>query len=164
MIFRFLERLFLVVLLLSSMHIMLGLTRAENNPNVASSSTALHMSDIAIEAGIDGCGAVLILLRWRKVIRAARAVWPLAGLTALALASVAWSADPMLTLRRSLLLVTSTLLAIYLGERYTTDQLARLLTQVMCIMMMAVIAFYFVSPSYVVESSGHVGAWKGLSV
>jgi O-antigen ligase len=116
-----------------------------------------------VEAGIDACGAVLIFLRWRRVVRAARAVWPLVGLAALAPLSVAWSAEPMLTLRRSALLLVSTSLAIYLGERYTTDKLARLLAQVLCLMMVAVIAFYFFSPSYVIDYSAHTGAWKGLS-
>jgi O-antigen ligase len=59
--------------------------------------------------------------------------------------------------------MVSTTLAIYLGERYTMEKLARLLTQTLCLMMAAVIVLYFVAPTYVVDYSSHIGAWKGLS-
>ncbi len=164
MIFRFYEWLFAVVLLFSSMHVFMGLThpqQAEDPQDVA--STAVHMSAVVGEAGIDAAGALLILLRLKRVLRAARAAWPLLALAGLAALSAAWSTDPAITLRRSLLLFISTLFAIYLGERYSIDKFARLLAQAMCLMIAAVYAFYFFAPAYVIASGDDNGAWKGLS-
>jgi exopolysaccharide production protein ExoQ len=79
---------------------------------------------------------------------------------ALAPVSAAWSIDPALTLRRSVLVLASTVLAIYLGERYSLPQLARLLGGAMCLMMLMVIALRFAAPGLVVDPEG---AWRGLS-
>lgn len=161
---RIFERLFVIALLLCSMQVVTGLTDpslGENTPEVV--STELHWSSLSIEGAVYACGAFLILRRWRRVLSAARMVWPLIALSALALLSTLWSPEPGLTLRRSIMLLVSTLLAIYLGERYTTEKLARLLAQTLCLMMTAIIVFYFVAPVYVVDYSSHIGAWKGLS-
>ena len=164
MLFRILERLFVVALLLCSMQVVIGLT----NPGLVKGasevvSTDLHMSSIAIEGSVYAWGFLLFLLRWRRVIRAVQAVWPLAGFVALTSLSTLWSIHPSVTLRRSIILLIATLLAIYLGERYTMEKLARLIAQTLCLMMLAVIALYFVAPVYVIDHSVHVGAWKGLS-
>ena len=161
---RIFERLFVIALLLCSMQVVTGLTDpslGENTPEVV--STELHWSSLSVEGIVYACGAFLILRRWRRVLSAARTVWPLITLSALALLSALWSPEPSLTLRRSIMLLASTLLAIYLGERYTTEKLARLLAQTLCLMMAAIIMLYFVAPVYVVDYSSHIGAWKGLS-
>jgi exopolysaccharide production protein ExoQ len=165
MSFRFLEWLFVVLLFLASMHVVNGLTNphiAEDDPN-AVASTELHMSSIVVEGSIDAVGILLMLIRWKQVLRAARASWPLLGLSALAMLSTTWSADPGVTLRRSLLLLFSILTAIYLGERYSMDELARRLAHTFCLMMIAVIVLWVIAPFYVVDNTIHTGAWKGLS-
>jgi O-antigen ligase len=164
-LFRFVERLFVVVLLLSSMHFLTGIANpdlSEKNDQDQASS-ALHMSGVMAEGAIDSCGLALAFLRRKRVAAAARAAWPLLGLAGLALLSAAWSSDPMVSFRRGVLLLASTLLAIYLGERYTIDELARLLAKTLCFSMMATIAFYFVARRYVVDYTIFVGAWKGLT-
>ena len=163
MIFRLVERLFVMVLLLDSMHVILGLT-SSSPPDASVLSGELHMSSIMSEAALCACGIMLALLRWRRMLGAMQSVWPVLGLTALASLSIAWSAQPDVTLRRSTLLVLSTLLAIYIGERYTLKQLARLLAQALCFMIVAVILLYFVSPAHVVDYSDGAGAWMGLSM
>src|SRR5450631_933214 len=92
-------------------------------------STDLHVPVVAVQAVLFACGALLILMRWKRVFGAARTVWPILLLTALVPLSAAWSTLPEVTLRRSALFVASTLIAIYLGERYTMDKFARLLAQ-----------------------------------
>ncbi len=164
MVFRFFERFFVVLVLLACMHVFIALANpglGEDDPDAV--STELHMSTILVDGGVYACGALLILMRLRKFARAARAAWPILALPLLAMFSAAWSAEPELTFRRGLFLLFSTLLAVYLGERYSMDKLARLTAQTMCLMMMAVIALYFVAPAYVIDFSSHAGALKGLS-
>jgi exopolysaccharide production protein ExoQ len=161
---RLFERLFVIVLLLYSMGVVTGLTSpyltADDLENV---STDLHVPIVATQIAIYACAGLLILMRWKRVLGAARLVWPLLLLTALVPLSTGWSILPEVTLRRSVLFVGSTLIAIYLGERYTMDKFARLLAQTICLMMIAVIVLRFVAPAYVIDPSSRVSAWKGLS-
>lgn len=161
MLFRVFERLFVIGLLLSSMQVVNALI---SGPAVQDDrmvvSADLHMPSIAVGAALSLWGGLLVLMRWRQVLNATRAVWPLLGLAALALLSIAWSVDPVLTLRRSALVLVSTVFAIYLGERYTMEKWARLLAETLCLMMMMVIVARFVAPAYVID---RWGAWRGLS-
>jgi exopolysaccharide production protein ExoQ len=161
---RLFERLFVVVVLLSSMGVVDALTRptmGTQGPEVM--STEVPLPTALTEAGVYVCAALLVLMRWRRVLSAARTVWPLVAFAALAPLSIAWSIQPILTLRKSVLVMASTVVAIYLGERYSTEKLARLLAQTLCLMMLAVVVLYFVAPAYVIDYTVHIGAWKGLS-
>ena len=159
MLLRVFERLFVIVLLLNSMGLVTALTNPANSgPKIVSAN--LHMPSVVIDAGMNLCGAVLVLRRWRRVLSAAQKVWPLVALAALVALSTAWSVDPVLTLRRSALFVVSVVLAIYLGERYSIDRFARLLAQALCLMILLVIVFRVVAPAYVLDEWG---AWRGLS-
>src|SRR5262249_3389659 len=152
------------LLLLYSMQVEVGLTRPYEAETDSGAVVAdVHVLDTAIEAGMDVCGVLLILLRWPRVLQAVRAVWPLVGLVALAALSTAWSDRPMLTLRRSAVLLMATLLAIYLGERYVLEKQVRLLAHIFCMMILAILIFYFIAPTYVIDYVSHPGAWKGLS-
>lgn len=158
------ERIFLIVFFLFSMQVEIALTRpdeAEIDPGAVSAS--VHVLDTAIEAVVDACGVLLVLMRWRRVIDAIRAVWPLLALAALAALSAAWSDQPILTLRRSALLFLSTFLAIYLGERYSLSKQMQLLASTFCLMILAILILRIAAPSYVVDHVSHPGAWKGLS-
>lgn len=163
MFLRLFERLFAIALLLYSMGVVTGLTLpylvADDLENV---STNLHVPIVAAQVALFACGALLVLTRWRRVLGAAKVVWPLVLLTALVPMSAAWSPLPGVTLRRSILFVASTIMAIYLGERYTMDKFARLLAQTICLMMAAIVILYFIAPAYVLDPS-YAGAWKGLS-
>ena len=61
-------------------------------------------------------------------------------LQVLACISTTWSVQPTVTLRRSVSLLAATMIAIYIGERYSIKAFARLLAQTMCLMMMLVLA------------------------
>jgi exopolysaccharide production protein ExoQ len=157
--FRIIERLFVIVLLLNSMGMVTALMHPDRSQR-DSVSTELHTTDIALDGAVNLCGVSLVLVRWRRVLRAARAAWPLVALSALAVLSAAWSVQPMVTLRRSALLIVSTLMTLYLGERYSTERFARLLAQTLCLMMLLVVMFRILAPSYVFDE---VGYWRGLS-
>jgi O-antigen ligase len=109
------------------------------------------------------CCALLLLVHWRSVLKATRRVWPMLLLPGLAFVSMCWSHAPLLTARRSTFLTVSTLLGIYLGDRFSLEELARLLVQALCPMMVAVLILYLIAPNIVVENVSYVGALKGLS-
>ncbi len=155
------ERLFVVLLLLTNMGVIDSLIRPElNSRDISGISTDVPRATEIAVTGVYVWGAVIAVARWRRVLGAARTVWPLVAFAALAPLSAAWSVDPVLTLRRSALVIASTVLAIYLGERYSMRQLARLLAGAMSLMMLMVINFRLVTPAHVIDPEG---AWKGLS-
>jgi exopolysaccharide production protein ExoQ len=123
MLFRIFERVFVFVLLLSSMTVVDALTRPaySSGRDPAVLSTDVPLPTVMIESGVYACGAFLVLGRWRRVVRAARRVWPLVALTLLAPISLTWSNAPGLTLRRSIFLLGTTLLGIYLGEKFSIE-------------------------------------------
>lgn len=160
----YIEWLFVIVFLLTSMGVEIGLTRpyeAETDPG--SVAAAVHYSDVVLQSAMEACGAILILLNWRRFTKALRATWPLLTLAGLAVMSAGWSARPSLTLRRSALLFVSMLLAIYVGERYPMEKQVRLLSYTFCGMMVAILILRVIAPPYVVDYVSHPGAWKGLS-
>jgi exopolysaccharide production protein ExoQ len=165
MLFRIFERVFVFVLLLSSMTVVDALTRpaysSGRDPDVI--STDVPLSTAIIESGVYACGAFLVLGRWRRVTDAARRMWPLIVLTLLAPISLIWSNAPGLTVRRSIFLLGSTLLGIYLGEKFSIEQLLRWLAQALCMLIAASMLLYFISPSFVIDYAAYDGAWKGLT-
>lgn len=127
-------------------------------------STDVPLPTVIIQSGVYALGTLLVLMRWRRVFNAARRVWPLVALTLLAGISIAWSDAPMLTLRRSVFLLGSTLIGIYLGERFSIEQLSRWLAQVLCMLMAVSIFLYCISPSSAIDHIASDGAWKGLTI
>jgi exopolysaccharide production protein ExoQ len=163
-LYSMLEKLFVFLLLLSSMNVVTALTSSsKEQTDLRVFSANMDTSSVLIDAAIYTYGAVLILMRWRQVLRAVRTAWPLLALAGLAFLSTAWSVEPMLTLRRSVLLLASTMIAIYVGERYSIKAFAHLLAQTLCLMIVLVLLVYLVAPEYVIDYSAYGGAWKGLS-
>jgi exopolysaccharide production protein ExoQ len=159
-----LEQLFVLLLLLASMNVVTAfMPSSREQTAIKVASADVDTPSVAIDAGVYTVGGILALLRWRRVLRAARTVWPLLALAALACLSTAWSVEPLVTLRRSAGLLVTTVLAIYLGERYSIEAFVRLLARTLCLMMMLVLVLYAVAPEYVIDYSAYGGAWKGLS-
>lgn len=164
MFHRVFEWVFVLLLLLSSMDVVAAFIPASREQKELKAFSAdVDTSSVAIEGTVYLCGGILVLMRWRRVLRAARTVWPLLALAALACLSTTWSVQPMVTLRRSASLLAATMIAIYLGERYSIKAFARLLSQTLCFMIIVVLVFYSVAPKYVIDYSAYGGAWQGLS-
>lgn len=161
MLFRWSERVFAIVFLLASMGAIDSLIRPQSDPRGVSSisSEVPQATGIAV-TGVYLWGAMIVVARWRRVLRAARSVWPLLAFAALAPVSALWSVDPALTLRRSVLVLASTLIAIYLGERYSLPKLAQLLAVAMSLIMLMTLALRIASPSRVIDVDG---TWRGLT-
>jgi exopolysaccharide production protein ExoQ len=162
--FQIFERLFVFLLLMSSMNVITALKPSSREQvEVKLVSADVDTSSVLIDAAIYTYGAALMFVRWRQVLRAARTAWPLLALAGLACLSSAWSVEPMLTLRRSVLLLASTMIAIYVGERYSIKAFAHLLAHTVCVMIVLVLLVYLVAPEYVIDYSAYGGAWKGLA-
>jgi O-antigen ligase len=163
-LYSMLEKLFVFLLLLSSMNVVTALSpSSKEQTDLRVFSANMDTSSVLIDTAIYMYGVALMLMRWRQVLRAARTAWPLLALAGLAFLSTAWSVDPALTLRRSVLLLASTMIAIYVGERYSIKAFAHLLAQTFCLMIVLVLLVYIVAPEYVIDYSAYGGAWRGLS-
>jgi len=160
------ERAFVIVLLLVSMHIVSGLlssTEVDTETSNAIISTGVHMPSVIAEMVMYLWCALLVRLRWKSTFKAVREAWPILLLPALVILSSLWSINPLLTLRRSSFFTLSTIMAIYLGERFTFEEFAELFAQAQCWFIAGTIAMYFVIPAKVLDPS-HPGAWRGLTV
>ena len=105
-----------------------------------------------------------IAIRWRPVLRAAwNAKWILA-LVAIAVASSAWSQDPLFTLRRSIVLLATTLYAIYFGGRFTITEQLRLLTWAFALVVISSLFMVVCLPHYGVDHGFYSGTWRGVFI
>jgi exopolysaccharide production protein ExoQ len=163
---RVIERVFVFLLLLSSITVVDRFTRPAyaSGSDPAVISTDVPLPTVIIESGVYALGALLVLTRWKRVFNAARRVWPLVALTLLASISMVWSDARMLTMRRGVFLLGSTLIGIYLGERFSIERLSRWLAQVLCMIMVGSILLYFISPSSVIDYMASNGDWKGVTI
>lgn len=169
MFYRVVERLFVFALLLSSMGVIDGLTRPPSAPasgdwfSLSAVEPAPPLATIVVQLTIYAWGLFLMCSRWRRLFASLRTTWPLLLFVGLAPLSVLWSIEPSFTLRRSALLLFFTTFAIYLGERYSIDELARRLAEALCVMILAVITTHLIAPGYVLNPGSADGAWMGLS-
>lgn len=170
--FSILEKLFVIVLLLSSMGAIDAITQRQTTSVLSVSAIATDKAPTATRmtmAGIYAWGLILITIRSKRVLGALGAAGPLLGFVVLAALSTLWSIDTIATLQRSFFLLVWTVLAVYLGERYSVEQLASLLAVTLCLMIMAVIALHYLSPTSIIDQrfayddAAHRGAWTGLS-
>ncbi len=105
----------------------------------------------------------LILRRPRLVLRQTALV-PWAGLLAiLAVASTAWSLDPVLTLRRSLPFALAGLFGLWFSARFTRCRQLAILRLAMIALALTTIAVVVFAPSIGLDHSpGHSTDWQGV--
>lgn len=106
----------------------------------------------------------LLLLAWRarEAARAALRHGMTLALVAMAVASVAWSAAPEITLRRSFALVGTTALGVYLASRWEARTLLRLLAVALGAAAALSLVFAVALPALGVDQGVHAGAWRGV--
>lgn len=108
---------------------------------------------------------LLIVLRWKNVVRAVTREKFLLLLVGLAVLSIIWSAEPMITLRRSVSLLGTTLVGVYLATRYSLKEQLWLLAGTLGIAAVLSLLFSLAVPSYAIHQGGpHSGAWRGIYV
>jgi len=160
------ERFFVIVLILISMHVISGLlssSEVDTETSNAIVSTAVHLPEVLAQIVLYLWCGFLVLPRWRTTLAAIRDAWPILLLPALTILSSLWSIDPLLTLRRSLFFTLSTIMSIYLGERYTIEEFAGLFAEAQCWLIFGSVAMFFILPGKVLDPS-HAGAWRGLTI
>ncbi len=106
--------------------------------------------------------AVLICVHWKFVVRGLKqALWPL-SLCALAILSAGWSDDPFFTGRRAIVLLLTTLFAIYLGSRFNTEDHLNLFGWLLVFSVVGSVAVIILMPQFGISHDLHEGALKGL--
>ena len=113
--------------------------------------------------GIYVVTAFLILGRWRQFARVFVRDRLLLLLIILVLASVVWSVEPMITLRRSVALVGTTMFGFYLASRYSLDEQLRLLAWALGVAAVLSFLFAIALPGYGTQAE-FAGAWRGVYV
>lgn len=116
----------------------------------------------AILYAIYGLTFALVFVRWKHVVHVATKDRLLLMLVGLALASALWSDVPLLTLRRGIALVLTTLFGVYLAMRYSIREQLRLLAWALGIAVLLSILFALVLPAYGTMSGKFFGAWRGI--
>jgi O-antigen ligase len=160
-IFRLFEKAFVILALLLSTGIVLsaqvdstGAKAAEGNPV----QQAINMVNYTV------VGLFLVFRARRTMVVASRdlLLWML---LLLACVSVIWSAMPALTLRRTVALVGTTAMGLYLASRYSIGEQVRLLAKVLllaAVLSLAVIALWPERGVYGTEMGAHGIFFRGL--
>ncbi len=162
---RLLEGIVLYALLLlsiGSLNIIFlgpGLQEKSLDQGFAQTSIGIRLSVAFIDAGC----AVLILIHRRRMLAALQAAWPFLPLVLLTCLSFLWSIDPSTTLRRSVVFLGTTLFGVYLGGRYTTQQLQRKLLRFFLFVMAVSFILTLIHPSYTIDGL-HGNAFRGITI
>ncbi|MBD1910725.1 MULTISPECIES: O-antigen ligase [unclassified Leptolyngbya] len=107
---------------------------------------------------------LLVLYRWRRSLYGLYKGRVLLALTGLAVLSYFWSDFPSITLTRSIALIGTTLFGVYLGTRFTLQQLIRIISITFGIIVLLSLIFIVALPKYGVMAGVHTGAWRGIFV
>ena len=132
----------------------------------AAAPTALTtIGGIASQALANAVIVLLLLRRPRLLLHqlSSPRLLPLGLLAVLAIASAAWSLDPLLTLRRSIPFALAGLFGLYLAARFPTPRLLAILRLSMMALALATIAVVLFAPSIGLDHSpGHAADWQGV--
>ena len=112
-------------------------------------------------AGLTLCLVAMVAYA-RRLLRFAQTMPLMLLLPVYATASALWSQGPGTSLRSGLSLSVTTLLAFYLGERFSERQQMELLTLVGACVAVANVIVAFVWPEFGIDHQLHEGAWQGL--
>jgi exopolysaccharide production protein ExoQ len=106
--------------------------------------------------------ALLIFSHSSSVLNGLKvAFWPLA-LCGLAVLSAGWSDDPFFTARRAIILLLTTLFAVYLGSCFTLEEQSNLFGWLLIFSVSGSILVIIFAPQFGISHDLHEGALKGL--
>ncbi len=126
------------------------------------STTAPSKYQILVQLPLYALTGGLTLLYRKTILASARGVKLLLALVLFALLSTAWSQLPLFTLRRSLILMGTTIFGIYFGTRFDAREQLRLLAAVCGLAVCASFLFGWFWPQYGIDVSVHNGSWRGI--
>lgn len=124
----------------------------------------------ALGAAFGLWGALGLLARRGALNRVVVLYWPVLLAPALAAASLVWTVDPALTLRRAGALALTTVFALWLVERFSARTLFGLVVAALALTVFANLANVVVRPAMGVhqafdamgDEAAHAGEWRGL--
>ena len=113
-------------------------------------------------AVVYGTVALLLLPRWKSVGALMLENKALLLLVLLCFVSAAWSADPAITLRKSVALLGTVLLGVLLGLQFEISTQLRILTTVLAIAALASLLAAMCAPQAFPPTEAAPGAWNGV--
>ena len=155
------EKIFSVVMLLSVMGAVLPVIWGEGD---YFSSAQMNLMHLAVTVSLYSAPFCFIAIHRRSVIQSARNIKWIVALLIVAIASVVWSQDPSLTLRRCVLLVAMTAFGVYFGTRYTVPEQLRLLAWTCFLVVLLSFLFAIFLPGYGMDQDLLLGAWRGVFI
>lgn len=155
---KVIEKLFTVVMLVFASGALILLFNPMNRVGPESDSAAL-----AAQVTLHAIACCFYILHAKKVIAAVtRAPWWIA-MVVLAMCSTAWSQDPFLTFRRSIILMATVTFGFYFGSRFELKEQIQILSWALLVVLAGSAAVAIVAPRLGVEvGGGHLGNWRGL--
>jgi O-antigen ligase len=154
------ERYFAVAMLLYLSGSILGFLFPDSETNLL--PPASNRILLAIQTVFYASAFVLVALRWKQFVRGLLpAKWVLA-ISVLAMASTAWSEDPSLTFRRSLVLLGTTLFGVYFAARFDLGEQVRILAKTFGIIVALSFCFALLLPKYGINHDIYMGSWTGV--
>jgi exopolysaccharide production protein ExoQ len=126
---------------------------------LAGRSKAVPMAEIAVVYGIIG---VVCCLHFRALLSLCAKFPSLLALPVLAIASSAWSQDPLQSFLFSTLALAATIFAFYLCVRLTGEEQLELVMFVGIVVLLSSIALALFAPSIGIMQLDGKGAWQGL--
>jgi O-antigen ligase len=107
--------------------------------------------------------AIFVIIHLKSVWNGILASGWVLALSFFAVASTCWSATPLFTLQRSIILLATTVFAIYLGARFEWDEQLNLWAWFLALSVLGSLIVIILFPAYgVTVGQTHPGDWKGL--
>jgi len=153
------ERLYIVVALIYFSNGLFPKDISENDPSVRGQFDPVSL---LTQLGIFAVLVFLVLVHRRTFADGLKRAGWLIPLCACVVFSSAWSLDPFFTFRRSIILVFTTLFAVYLASRFDWRQQLDLFAWSTILTIVGSFAIVAVLPNYGISHDIHAGDWRGV--
>ncbi len=154
-------RLAAILMLLLCSQVIYGVFHPTQTEMSLDASPDLSPVTSVVSFGIYALAALALLFYLRALPAMLRNAGMVLWLPLLALASVAWSQDPSITLRRAVVLLVVSTIGACFGAIYSVQELTKLVTITAFLICVATLLLAPVAPG-IVRDSVNTGAWKGL--
>jgi exopolysaccharide production protein ExoQ len=115
-----------------------------------------------LQAAVFAILAVLIFVHWQSIIAGVRGSGWLFALCALAILSAGWSAEPLFSFRRAIILLATTMFGIFIASRFDLDEQQGLFGWLAALSIIGSFMMAILFPQYGISNDIHAGDWKGL--
>jgi exopolysaccharide production protein ExoQ len=155
---KYVEKLFVVAMLFYTTGALLPIITSRLSRYSGLSTSGV---EFVIQGAFYAVALCYIAIQWRSVVKGAwNAKWILA-LVMIAIASTAWSQDPLITLRRAAVLCATTAFGIYFATRFDVPDQLRLLAWTCGLVVCSSFLCAILLPQYAIDHRIHYGDWQG---